>query len=157
MKYLYLLITGLIISTSSFAGADDALPDEYLRKHIVGAWKIHIKKDNTEINAIDKFFPNGKVEQKGIIKTPHREVSVEMKSSWQIEHGFLIWTLESISPSGMRPVGSITKNRILSMSDNEFKYKSTGSRDVRTYQRVNTGANKIESTNVKARPAHARK
>ncbi len=71
MKLLCVMILSIVSATNLLAEEATKQLDEYFKKTIVGNWKIQLNVNGIEINSVDTYLPNGKVDQKWNMKTPN--------------------------------------------------------------------------------------
>ena len=134
-KYFFFFILTLI-SCSVFAAEKTNLPDNEISKLLIGKWRILLSDKKTKLDSVDEYLPDGKVIQKGMLTASGKRMNIEMESTWKIEDGKLIYSLLSIKPKGMLPIGLTTADTVISIDKAKFVFRDDKTRERQTCFRV---------------------
>jgi hypothetical protein len=134
-KFLSFFIL-ILIHCTVFAAGKTNLSDDEISAMLVGKWRVMLSDENTKLDAVDNYLPDGRMIQEGKLTTSGQRMNIKMESTWKIKDGKLISTLVSISPKGLIPVGLTTTDTVISIDKVKFVFKDgqTGKRE--TYYRV---------------------
>jgi hypothetical protein len=92
---------------------------------IVGTWIVP-SEQYTEVfrGAEFTFKANGTFTSYAIFKIEDQEVRVEVEGKWRVEKGVLIEEITKSSRKDMVPVGLITRDTLLEVTEGEYRYRS---------------------------------
>lgn len=129
MKPLSLFLI-ILIQAVAFA-ANQELSDEQIRTKIVGTWLPDEELARTltgEVTYKKDFTFAGLI----LMKLPDRTVPWEFAGKWKVESGKLTYEYTKSSIPDLLPVGRVSTDRIISISDKEFvSITEKGKRQVR--------------------------
>ncbi len=117
--------------------AAKVLAPEEMERLILGTWKEEIRSDGVFVSGTSSYTPDSKVVHVGSMVAQGQELKFYFESRWRIEGNVLITeVLKSSFPEGV-PAGSIERDTILSMSQDQWTYRDSDGMEV-TAIRVST-------------------
>lgn len=98
--------------------------DEELSAALVGKWQVQFEDPETKFKSIGwtVYAKNGLAASRSITKIGDKEVNIVLQAKWTIVNGVLTTTVTQSSDPKLVKVASVTKDRIVSLSQKKFQY-----------------------------------
>ena len=129
MKKFFIVLGSIFLALIVLGGIGIAivqpLPDSKAIATIVGTWIVP-SEQYTEVFRGDEFTfkPNRTFTSYAIFKIEDQEVRVEVEGKWRVEESVLIEEITKSSRKDIVPVGLITRDTLLEVTKNEYRYRS---------------------------------
>jgi len=129
MKKLHLIIVLILLAISSLGihaaeQSQTAQSDGEIRSKVVGTWVVDLQSPNgmsmkgtVTIASGDKFVT------KMILTMGDRKQEMNIEGTWETKDGFLVETITK-SDSKLAAVGSVTRDKIIRVDDQELVYQT---------------------------------
>jgi hypothetical protein len=115
----------LIIALSTFAAFSAPPTDAEATKMLVGSWVV----PRDQYTAVSKdggftFKVDGTFTSYGVFHIHDEDLRIEVKGKWSVKDGVLIEELTSSSHAQMAPVGLVTHDKLLVVTDKEYRFRT---------------------------------
>lgn len=122
---LVALHLGLVPSAAqeSAPAAPEVAKQKFSKEKLLGKWLYSGKVGETSIVGVTEFRKDGTIVAKGKMTTDGETQEVTIEGTWEIKGDVLIETVTKTSNQDVVPNGTVSKDKILSISDTEFVYE----------------------------------
>jgi len=123
MKIIFKYITlYLLLHTSAFAEVEK---DKPLQDAIIGTWAQVFENKTMSLKGFTTYNKDGSATGEAIFNIAGKKQIVEISGTWKIHDAHLIMKVTSSSHPQMLPVGHITKDRIIKISEGVYEFETS--------------------------------
>jgi hypothetical protein len=122
--------THLLLTIIACLGLAESLPAESLRdaeatERLVGTWAVPKEHRNAALKGGETTFKaDGTFTSFALLKIKDQQVRIEVRGKWKVEKGVVVEEITKSSKEQMVPVGLITRDTILELTDKAYLYRS---------------------------------
>jgi hypothetical protein len=122
---LFLTVIGCLV-LADFDILPAQLPaDAEATAKLVGTWVIPKAYRNAALKGGETTFEaGGTFTSFALLKIKDQQVRIEVQGKWKVEKGVVIEQITKSSKEQMVPVGLITRDKILELTENTYLYRS---------------------------------
>jgi hypothetical protein len=120
MKKILILL--LLITATIYA--DNSKNDSAFSKKIIGKWQQSVKQGQISLNAILIYKKDGSLDSTATMTINKKQNKMTISGTWEVKEGYLITIIKSKSKNVPLPIGHISKDQILKLTDSTFTYKT---------------------------------
>src|SRR4051812_22137236 len=100
-------------------------PDAEATKLLIGSWVV----PGEQYTATSKdggftFRADGTFSSYGVFHIPNQDLRIEVEGKWSVKDGVLVEDLTKSSQPQMAPVGSLTRDTLLIVTDKEYRFRT---------------------------------
>jgi hypothetical protein len=116
-----LVLVALVVSQ-----LDAALPpDPEATKLLTGNWVVPIEEYTATIkDGGFTFRPDGTFSSFGVFRVHDQDMRIEVEGKWSIKNGVLIEELTKSNQPQMAPVGTLTRDTLLEITDRQYRFRT---------------------------------
>jgi hypothetical protein len=119
------LHTLLLIALAGSQLAATPPPDAEATKLLVGDWVVPPEQYTATSKAGGfTFRPDGTFSSYGVFHIGDKDLRIEVEGKWSVKDGLLIEELTKSSQPQMAPVGTVTKDTLLGVTDKEYRFRT---------------------------------
>ena len=97
--------------------------DQKLAKKIIGTWEDQLGNDGVEFQVREEFYPSNEFSGTAIGQNANGEVLyIRYSGIWKIQDGYLRYKTTSSSVPEFLPVGDLSAQKIVNISDKDLVY-----------------------------------
>ena len=124
----------LLLTVASTMQADNKSDSDYIRK-LIGEWQQTIKIGRMSVMTDYSYKKDGTLDSFATITMNQKQMKMRISGTWEVKDGYLISVVKSKSEYVPIPIGYTTKDKILSITNHIFMYK-TEDGDTETQEKV---------------------
>jgi uncharacterized protein (TIGR03066 family) len=137
MNYQFLSFASLILTTVCLccavpnAVAQDKAPDKVVEKpavpaidqeKLIGKWRYAKKAEGLTVVGTTEFKKDGTMVGKGQLTLEGKTAAISLEGTWKLIGDILEQRVTKSNVPEMLPVGTVTKDKVLKLSDTQFTY-----------------------------------
>lgn len=115
------------ISRAEDQGSDKAAEKSkapsFDREKLIGKWKHIIKGDGMVLIGTTELKKDGTMQGRSKLTLAGKTITISMDGTWKLNGDILEETVTKSSHPELIPVGTVTKDKVLKLSDTEFTYE----------------------------------
>jgi len=100
-------------------------PDAEVSRLLVGSWVVPREQYTaTSKDGGFTFISDGTFSSYGVFHVRDQDIRIEVEGKWSIKDGVLIEELTKSSQPQMAPVGTLTRDTLLAVTDKEYRFRT---------------------------------
>lgn len=99
------------------------ITDKEITEKIIGKWSEDINDDQVKGKANLEYKKDGTMTGDGTLEVGGQNIKFTIECKWKVENGELAVTFVKITPEGLIPPGTVSKDKILTIDDKGCTYR----------------------------------
>jgi len=100
-------------------------PDPEATKVLIGSWVVPMEEYPATISDGGfTFNPDGTFSSFGVLRYDDQVMRLEVEGKWSIKNGVLIEELTKSSQPQISPVGTLTRDTLLVVTDRQYRFRT---------------------------------
>jgi hypothetical protein len=128
MKRYLAAIAGIILMLSAVPSPARLPDDEEARAKLVGTWIIPVEQYEMEFAKEGGYIfrADGTFSMFGLFQGAGHRFEFMIEGKWKVEKGYLVEEITKTDHPALLPVGKISRDALVSVSDKEFRFLDKG-------------------------------
>lgn len=98
--------------------------DQEIAKKLVGTWQAQFMQDDMLLQAEESFYPSQEFSGTAqAVNSDGQTLFIRYSGTWRIQGGYLHYKIASSSLPEILPVGDLSANKVISISDKDLVYE----------------------------------
>lgn len=115
------LICFILLAATTTVSAEP--PDDTMTsKLMIGSWTC--QKEETSPEGGFTFYSNGTFISYGVFVFGEQQIRIDVEGTWEVQNGVLIEQIKKSSHPDLVPVGLITRDTLLEVTNKVYRYKA---------------------------------
>jgi hypothetical protein len=97
--------------------------DQKLTKKIIGTWEDQLSENGVEFQVREEFYPSNEFSGTAIGRNENGDaLYIRYSGTWKIQDGYLRYKIASSSVPELLPIGDLSAQKIVNISDKDLVY-----------------------------------
>ena len=121
---LLLAVSGAMATEPGQGDSSTKMTDDKISQLLVGKWTVNDKNDKgRKVEGTLCYKIDGTFEAGATISEGDKSLKFTLSGTWKVSEGVLIDTVTKTSVPSWIEEGHVSKDRVISINENEFKYQ----------------------------------